>query len=86
MDALLAGFLRSLTRDKFMDQDVVVATLNIALLNAPKLTLLIRYMALFRIDILCLQDVRLSSAQAAFMKKHAARLLGTGCVIKSTHR
>jgi hypothetical protein len=41
-------------------------------------------MELFHIDALCLQDVRLFSNEARRLKKHAAAMLGPGCLIKAS--
>jgi hypothetical protein len=41
-------------------------------------------MELFHIDVLCLQDVRLFANEARRLKKHAAAMLGPGCLIKAS--
>ena len=53
-DDLLRLFLDSTIRECYAEQDLVIATLNIAGLSALKLTILLRYMVAFHVDILCL--------------------------------
>ena len=82
LDEYLQHFLTSLSVEQYAGRDLVVSTLNIAKLSEQKLTLLIRYMELFHVDILCLQGVRLFTAEATRLKKRAAALMGPGSVVK----
>ena len=83
-DDLLGRFLENTVREHYADQDLVIATLNIAGLTAHKLTILLRYMVAFHVDILCLQDVRLTIEQAKFFKKRMITELGPGSLVKAT--
>ena len=83
-DDLLGRFLDSTVREHYADQDLVIATLNIAGLTVHKLTILLRYMVAFHVDILCLQDVRLTIEQAKFFKKRILSELGPGSLVKAS--
>jgi hypothetical protein len=56
LDELMQQLVSSMSASQLDGKDLVVATLNIAKLSDQKLTMLIRYMDLFHIDVLCLQD------------------------------
>ena len=81
--ALLAAFLQGST-ERQEGHDMVLVTLNIAQLTAHKLTILLHYMTAYNVDILCLQDVRLTIAQAKFLKKRALAHMGTGSIAKAS--
>ena len=81
---LLEQFLTSIARESYADQDLVVATLNIAHLKDHKLTLLLRYMQAYHVDVLCLQDVCLSPEQATFFKRRVTAALGAGTLVKAS--
>jgi len=84
MDDLIRLFLDSKVRDHYAGQDLVTATLNIAGLTAHKLTILLRYMVAYHVDILCLQDVRLTIEQAKFFKRKIINELGPGSIAKAS--
>ena len=81
---LLRLFLDNTMREHYAEQDLVIATLNIAGLSAHKLTILLRYMVAFHVDILCLQDVRLTIEQAKFFKRKINTELGAGSLVKAS--
>jgi len=81
---LLEQFLTSIARESYADQDLVVATLNIAHLKDHKLTLLLHYMRAYHVDVLCLQDVCLSPEQATFFKRRVTAALGAGTLVKAS--
>jgi hypothetical protein len=65
---LLEQFLTSsIARESYADQDLVVATLNIAHLKDHKLTLLLHYMRAYHVDVLCLQAGRLPITGTSYL-------------------
>ena len=81
--ALLAAFSQG-SYERQEGHDIVLVTLNIAQLTAHKLTILLHYMTAYNVDILCLQDVRLTIAQAKFLKKRALAHMGIGSIAKAS--